>query len=203
MHTPKWTYNGSNGANDGFWNAYGYAFQTAEKLIPGQLLRGVPGEAYGLLSDMYFSPDSLYGIVFITNGGGKFASESNGFYNIENAVINAVYSILLTPSKLTTTDETLNEGSGVGAPSDFGLSQNYPNPFNPTTTIQYAVPVSGEVALTVYDVLGGQVARLQHGFIHAGEHTAVFDGSDLSSGTYVYTIEAPGYMKSLTMTLLK
>ncbi|MGE5682954.1 MAG: serine hydrolase [Bacillota bacterium] len=116
MHTPKWIYNGSNGANDSFWNKYGYSFQTAEYLIPSVKMVGVPGEAYGLLSDMYYSPDSLYGIVFITNGGGKFASESNGFYNIENSVINAVYNILIKGSQTTILDKKLNENFEDGVP---------------------------------------------------------------------------------------
>ena len=124
MHAPKWVFNGSNGANEGFWNKYGYAFHTAEALIPGQLLCGVPGEAYGLLSDMYFSPDSLYGIVFITNGGGKFAAEANGFYNIENAVMNAVYTILLYPPHPSTTDKLLNENFENGVPPQGWKSLN-------------------------------------------------------------------------------
>lgn len=125
MHSPKWIYNGSNGANDGFWNKYGYAFQTAEALIPAQKMVGVPGEAYGLLSDMYYSPDSLFGIVFITNGGSKFSSESNGFYNIENAVINAVYNILIKPAAQNpVSDKKLNETFDSGVPPQGWKSLN-------------------------------------------------------------------------------
>ncbi|MGE5621018.1 MAG: serine hydrolase [archaeon] len=125
MHSPKWIYNGSNGANDGFWNKYGYAFQIAEALIASQKMVGVPGEAYGLLSDMYYSPDSLFGIVFITNGGSKFSSESNGFYNIENAVINAVYNILIKPAtQYPASDKRLIETFDNGVPPQGWKSLN-------------------------------------------------------------------------------
>jgi hypothetical protein len=199
MHAPKWNYNGSNGANEGFWNKYGYAFQTTETLIPGQRLIGVPGEAYGLLSDMYFSPDSMYGIVFITNGGGKFASDANGFYNIENAVFNAVYSILLkTPDQIT----PVYEGERTAAPLKDGSLRNYPNPFNPVTTIHYTIPTSGHVTIKVYSIMGAEIESVHDGFLSGGEHASEFDAHGLPSGTYVYRITAPGYTKACKMILL-
>ncbi|HOJ37294.1 MAG TPA: hypothetical protein PLI27_04950 [Ignavibacteriales bacterium] len=99
MHSVKWSYNGSNGDGlSAFFYKYGYAFHWPKNLIQGQNLCGVPGEAYGLLSDMYFSPDSSYGIIFITNGG-VFDYAANDFYNIEDQVINAVYNFFLYPKK--------------------------------------------------------------------------------------------------------
>lgn len=108
MHSIKWAYNGSNGdALSAFFYKYGYAFHWPQSLIAGQNLCGVPGEAYGLLSDMYFSPDSSYGIVFITNGG-VFNYAANDFYDIEDQVINAVYKYFLYPKKKVI-DKSLNE----------------------------------------------------------------------------------------------
>ena len=96
MRNPKWIFNGSNGDNmEGYWWKYGFAFHTAEKLIKGKTFQGVPGEAYGLISDMYYNPESGYGIVFMTNGWSKAVTESNGFYNIENQVFNSVVDILM------------------------------------------------------------------------------------------------------------
>jgi len=66
--------------------------------------------------------------------------------------------------------------------------QNYPNPFNPTTTISYAIPMTGMVDLRVYDVLGREVASLQQGLQDAGSYNLKWDASDLSSGFYVYRI---------------
>jgi arabinoxylan arabinofuranohydrolase len=73
-------------------------------------------------------------------------------------------------------------------PDSFFLRQNYPNPFNPTTTITYSVAKAGTVKLKVYDVLGKEVATLVNDVKPAGQYTIVFDGADLSSGVYYYTM---------------
>ena len=75
-------------------------------------------------------------------------------------------------------------------PKDFGLLQNYPNPFNPTTAITYQLPVGSTVKLAIYDIGGRQVAELVNGMVEAGYHIVSFDGSHLSSGTYICRIEA-------------
>jgi len=72
----------------------------------------------------------------------------------------------------------------IEIPNEFGILQNYPNPFNPSTTIRYQLPVTSHVTLEVYDMLGRIVASLVHGTREAGYHTAVFDGSNLSSGIF-------------------
>jgi len=74
--------------------------------------------------------------------------------------------------------------------TEFMLYQNYPNPFNPTTTVQYQLPELGFVKLSVYDVLGREVAVLVNEQKSAGYHQAVFDASHLASGIYFYKLSA-------------
>jgi hypothetical protein len=74
-------------------------------------------------------------------------------------------------------------------PRDYILLQNYPNPFNPTTTIIYALPHKTFVALTVFNALGQPIATLASGEQEAGSHQAIFDGSNLASGTYFYRLQ--------------
>ena len=88
-------------------------------------------------------------------------------------------------------------------PATYHLSQNYPNPFNPETRIRFALPVSGEVRLAVYDVLGREVAVLVAGRLGAGRHEAVFEASELPSGVYVYQLETARRTLTRTMLLLK
>lgn len=104
---------------------------------------------------------------------------------------------------------------GEAVPDQFSLSQNYPNPFNPTTTISFYLPAvpaqpgySGFSAvsfasLTVYDLLGREVATLVDGVREAGRHTATFDASTLASGVYFYRLNAGTFVQTKKMILTK
>ena len=88
-------------------------------------------------------------------------------------------------------------------PEEYILEQNYPNPFNPSTNIVFRVPISGNYSLTVYNILGGKVAQLLNGRLDTGTHTLVFDGTNLSSGIYFYTLTGNGVCLSKKMMLMK
>jgi hypothetical protein len=79
--------------------------------------------------------------------------------------------------------------SGADLPDEFGLSQNFPNPFNPSTMIRYALPARTLVRLTVFNMLGQQVALLQNGEQEAGRHDVRFDAQGLPSGLYFYRLQ--------------
>jgi hypothetical protein len=102
----------------------------------------------------------------------------------------------------------------VPAPLSFALEQNYPNPFNPTTTIQYTIggvvapsgakgPVSMNVKLSVYDLLGREVAVLVNERRAAGSYQDIFDGNGLASGVYVYRLIAGEAIETKRMVLLE
>jgi hypothetical protein len=90
-----------------------------------------------------------------------------------------------------------------GMPQSFKLSQNYPNPFNPVTYIQFSIPQSANVIMKIYNVLGQEVATLVNRQMNAGNYTVDFDASKLSSGLYIYRIEAGSFVSSKKMMLLK
>lgn len=96
---------------------------------------------------------------------------------------------------------TSTEESAV--PVKYSLDQNYPNPFNPTTTLKYSIMKPGFVSLKVYDVLGREVANLVNEFQNSGAYNVSFDASRLSSGVYVYTINAGEFVQSKKMLLIK
>ncbi|HMS63733.1 MAG TPA: T9SS type A sorting domain-containing protein [Ignavibacteria bacterium] len=93
--------------------------------------------------------------------------------------------------------------SGNLSPEKFYLNQNYPNPFNPGTVISYQLKVSSLVTLKVYDVSGKIVATLVNEKKNAGSYEVKFDGSNLSSGIYFYTINAGDFVETKQMILLK
>ena len=83
------------------------------------------------------------------------------------------------------------------------LEQNYPNPFNPSTEIGFEIPQRQTVNLSVYDLLGREVAVLVNRELDAGKHTATFDASGFSSGIYMYRLETAGHQITRSMSLIK
>jgi hypothetical protein len=86
---------------------------------------------------------------------------------------------------------------------EFALLNAYPNPFNPETRIAFAVPKTSRVRLTVYDLLGREVAMLQDNLVEAGIHAVNFDGSRLSTGMYIVRMDAEGFTGTQKIVLLK
>ena len=90
-----------------------------------------------------------------------------------------------------------------GIPTEFKLAQNYPNPFNPSTTIEFAVPVAGRFNVTVYDVIGREVAILMDNEVSAGNYKVTFDASRLASGIYIYRLVGNNVNITKKMMLIK
>jgi len=93
--------------------------------------------------------------------------------------------------------------NGADKPTLYELSQNYPNPFNPSTSIRYQTPQDGIVTLRIYDILGAVVATLINEEKTAGKYEVNFDASKLSSGVYIYKIQAGDFISSKKMILIK
>jgi hypothetical protein len=88
-------------------------------------------------------------------------------------------------------------------PTVFSLSQNYPNPFNPSTIIRYGLPYEASVRLTVYNLLGQQVAEPVNEHQRAGYHDVVFRGDGFASGLYFYRLDAGKYTSVKRLMLVK
>lgn len=91
----------------------------------------------------------------------------------------------------------------VETPTGPTLAQNHPNPFNPTTQIRFTLDAGRQTRLAVYDVLGREITVLVDGQMPPGEHSIRFDGTRLTSGVYVYRLEADGKVFTKQMTLVK
>ena len=88
-------------------------------------------------------------------------------------------------------------------PYIYQLAQNYPNPFNLGTVITYELAEAGPVKLTVYDVLGREVARLVEDVKPAGLYEAVFEAGDFPTGIYMYKFTANAYVETKQMILVR
>lgn len=139
----------------------------------------------------------------------------NYFEGTSAKITNPDRSIILAPGefKVLTTKKFDTPESGIltsiegrentGLPESFDLKQNYPNPFNPTTTLRYDIAKSGMVKLEVFDVLGRKVADLIHSKKTPGSYTVQFDAHNLSSGMYIYRLQAADVVLTKKMTLIK
>ena len=131
----------------------------------------------------------------------------DGFYDIaltnfssnEDAFVSSRTYIFSPNSGITVSNEDETEN-----PLTYRLSQNYPNPFNPTTNIEFLLPQASNVSLKVYDLLGREVASLLNNVrFGSGSQTVTFDASSLSSGIYLYRLEAGNFVQTRKMTLIK
>lgn len=98
--------------------------------------------------------------------------------------------------------------STSGLPRNFELFSNYPNPFNPSTTMSYYLPKAAQVKLSVYNLLGQKIETLVNKKQPAGKHFINWDGKNyagqaVSSGLYIYRVEAGNISRSEKMVLLK
>lgn len=88
-------------------------------------------------------------------------------------------------------------------PTAYSLKQNYPNPFNPSTAIEYSVPASAHVRLSVYDLLGKEVMNLVNEQHTAGNYSVSMDASRLASGIYMYRITSGNFVETKKMVIVK
>ena len=115
-------------------------------------------------------------------------NSSTGFLSGNNGVV-----LKTTTSGLT---EVISHSNSI--PYFSKLYQNYPNPF----MIKYDIPKDAVVEIKIYDILGKQVFGLDE-FKKAGSYEVRFDGTNLASGMYFYSVEFNGFKETKKMVLLK
>ena len=138
--------------------------------------------------------------------GGYFTPDFNTFFiDIQHPASGngAPFNVSTTVSITGFPPLTGLEQEGNLMPKSFDLKQNYPNPFNPSTTIKFSVPKDGNVSIKVYDIKGELVSTLVNQRVIAGNYSADFDASGISSGIYFYSLETPGYNETKKMILVK
>jgi len=103
----------------------------------------------------------------------------------------SIWGLVSKNEKLITAVE--NDTLSAELPVKFTLEQNFPNPFNQTTLIQYSLPNSGNVSLTIYDLFGRTVKTLVNGFHSPGKYQVKWTGEEISSGMYFYELQSNRY----------
>ncbi|MFA7289007.1 MAG: T9SS type A sorting domain-containing protein [Melioribacteraceae bacterium] len=131
------------------------------------------------------------------------------YYNI-NLLNYPQYLIFVSPSahasdtnlliNLVSTDVKLIDSE---TPSNYSLSQNYPNPFNPATIINYEIPKTSHVTISVYNVLGQEITKLVNRDQTVGKYSVDFNAAYLTSGIYFYSIQAGNFTLFKKMIFMK
>jgi hypothetical protein len=135
------------------------------------------------------TPLQFYFTYNETNGGTQVQEPATGTFKFVygNLIVNNLKAVNKSPQ----------------LPASYTLFQNYPNPFNPTTSINYQLPVSGNIKLKVYDILGRVVATLVDEFQQAGSYKVSFNASRFTSGVYLYRLTAVGNQAGSYSTVKK
>ncbi|MDZ4713317.1 MAG: T9SS type A sorting domain-containing protein [bacterium] len=102
--------------------------------------------------------------------------------------------IIATLSSITQTTQIVN---------DYKLSQNYPNPFNPVTNINFSIPNSAKVVLTIYNGAGQEVETLLNENLTQGSYRVDWNAVNFTSGVYYYKIQAGEFAETRKMLLIK
>ena len=93
-------------------------------------------------------------------------------------------------------------------PTEYALYQNYPNPFNPGTTIEFTVPETENIIITIFDMIGREIRTLFSGKVQAGTYKVEWNGKNnagvqVSSGSYLYRLTSGNFVQSKKLILLK
>lgn len=189
MHSPQWAYNGSNG--DTYYNLFkewGLGFQLITNTENGDIvfsdreMKGHTGDAYGLLSDMYFDEESKSGIIFITNGSAESFDygTATAFYAVEEDVYSTLNDFSVQPC--INNKDFMNVSGSVETPDAADSVMH----------VRFYLPDAGRVQYLIYNYLGQQERSQQIFFDAYGRKQVNIDVSGLLPGIYYCIIRVEG-----------
>ncbi len=198
------------------WSCFSPSFPKNRSLVPDSnnwFINNVSD--YGAVSFSLFAPDGTGIGYFGTQGDGQ---RSNGYTDVCDigCAYDGMYvdryaaagsdrygTFFVGYDSITGTITNQPVSVADAAPAAFAVEQNVPNPFNPATTIRYIISADSHVTVEVFNVAGQKLDTLVNGHQAAGEHSIMFDGSNLAAGIYFYTVKAGGHSRTMKMTLVK
>jgi photosystem II stability/assembly factor-like uncharacterized protein len=132
----------------------------------------------------------------------------NNLTAITSAPNGDIWTVATNNSLIYSSRKTNSVNSPVDGLKGYVLNQNYPNPFNPSTSIEWNMPVTGNVEIKVYDILGKEVKTLIDNKLESGNHKIMWDGrnnfgTSVSSGMYYYKIKVNNFVSIKKMMYLR
>ncbi|MGC9364591.1 MAG: carboxypeptidase regulatory-like domain-containing protein [Fidelibacterota bacterium] len=207
-----------------YWNSNllaGYSIDNLPPEVPTGL-GALPGsESISLQWDAVTSEKVKYYTIYrkTTSADFELVGYSTGTeYVDDSAVLSETNTYVVTATDFGQNESAQSEPVTVNAivaidqqaeiPTEFALKPNYPNPFNPETTIEFALPKTSKVTLTIYNLTGQLVQQLVQDEFSAGYQKVVWDGKDyrghaVGSGVYIYTLKAGDFHQTRKMILMR
>lgn len=133
-------------------------------------------------------------------GSGFIDERNNKIYGLSEFPFNHYGLIFYNEDSVVITNINDNYSFEV---NNYSLYQNYPNPFNPNTIISYQLPITSKVTIKLFDLLGREIQTLVNEEKSAGYHTLNFDGKNLPSGVYFYSLSVNDFRKTKKMVLMR
>jgi hypothetical protein len=174
-----------------------YAATPSASAAVGVVARYTWGSTAGLVSDVQQwvnTPSANFGWILV--GDESVGATAKRFDTKENLTAANRPSLSVTFTAPSSVDDER-------MPTTLALHRNYPNPFNPSTTIQFELPSRAQTTLKVFNLIGEQVDELVRGSLPAGTHAVVWDAEGMSSGVYVYRLEAEGVVATRKLVLTR
>ncbi|MCB0723337.1 MAG: T9SS type A sorting domain-containing protein [Ignavibacteriae bacterium] len=193
----------------------------------GVLLKTSDGGDSWTSVELPYPYTDLYGVQFIdsdngivvgesgktfrtTDGGVSWEFENSGatdHYSIQmlspeiSYISSSTGNIIMYNSRVETSNRIVFRNE-QNSPDKLTLEQNYPNPFNPTTNISFSIPQPGNISLKVYDLAGREIISLiNNELLNSGTYSKSFNGENLASGVYFYSLQINGKV-SMTRKML-
>jgi hypothetical protein len=169
----------------------------------------------GTAQPLYIPSLNIYRVFMTVHGDTANASQAISFrvYDTDNDIeYTPIYDAVSVVPDTTVAKiespyvinvQTTTGVNTISVPEGYSLLQNVPNPFSKQTSIEYAIPTSQHVIVTVYDEAGRIVAELVNGYQDAGKHKISFDQENLQSGVYLDQMKSGDFVKTRRMLILK
>jgi len=200
LQQTKYCYSGDPETASG-WTEYVGKINNCGGTLTGDVVASAPGDKRFLIGigkdNFTFAPGQKQTIVTAQlvaqgvnnkNSVTKLKTLSDAARNFYHANSNDIVSVRSVSSNV---------------PDKFSLNQNFPNPFNPETNIKFAIPLNGFVELNVFDLSGKLIETLVSQNLTTGEYEVNFNGMNLSSGIYFYTLKTDKFSETKKMILVK
>jgi len=187
-----------------FYSGTGFAFpQQMYRLSNGNIVVAAFSTPSGLMildsaGNHIRSFTSVTGLrsAYLLGNGNYMTTNATGVHELDSANGTLLRTIVTGANYQYVSeyipDMVVNINNYNSNPGSYNLYQNYPNPFNPETILEYEIGNSGFVSLNIYDALGKEVASFVNQIKPAGRYSVNYDGTNLQSGVYFYSLLIDG-----------